>query len=125
MQMHDIFPAVDTTWYLIAILAAGLLIVLPLCYLLWRWLKRKKRKNRHYYLDILRRYDPNDAKTVANRFCYYGKYLVHTAEQKEYFHTLCEKLTPYKYTKKSRRLDETIIQEMESFLKHTGAKKDV
>jgi hypothetical protein len=76
MQMHDIFPAVDTTWYLIAILAACLLIVLPLCYLLWRWFKRKKRKNRHYYLDILRRYDPNDAKTVpiasatmANTLC--------------------------------------------------------
>jgi hypothetical protein len=122
MQMHDIFPAVDTTWYLAGILSAGLLIVLVICYFLWRWIKGKKKKNRTYYLGILQQCNLDDTKTTANQLCYYSKYLVRTPEQKEMFHTLCTKLSPYKYTKEPLQFSISMKQNIEAFLKEAGAK---
>jgi len=122
MQLHDIFPAIDTTGYLVMFGAMALCLALLLLFLFWKWHKRKKKKTRPYYLNILRQYDFNDSKRTTNQLNYYGKFVIRTPQEKEKLQYLVDRLTPYRYQKESIPIAPKTQKEIRSFLVQLGAK---
>jgi len=122
MQLHDIFPTIDTTWYLLMFGAMALFVALLLLWVFWQWRKRKKKKTRPYYLAILSECDYHDAKRTAHQLSYYGKYVVRTPKDKAKLLHLINTLTPYKYHKETTALPLEIQAEIKSFLTHLRAK---
>ncbi len=120
MPLHDIFPAIDTTWYLVKLGSMALVIALLLLYALWQWRKRKKKKTRPYYLNILSQCDFNDSKRTANQVSYYGKLVVRTTQEEEKLQHLIEILTPYKYHKMTIPLPLEIQKKIQIFLVQLG-----
>jgi len=122
MQLHDIFPAIDTMWYLLMFGAMALCVALLFLWVCWQWRKRKKKKTRPYYLAILSECDYHDAKRTAFQLSYYGKYVVCTPKDKATLQHLIRILMPYKYHKETRALPLEIQEEIKSFLTQLGAK---
>ena len=122
MPLHDIFPAIDTTAYLVKLGSMVFVILLILLYALWRWHTRKKKKTRSYYLNILSHCDFNDSKRTAHQLGYYGKFVVRTVQEKEKLQHLITTLTPYKYNKKTIPLPIELQEEIQTFLAQLGSK---
>jgi len=122
MQLYDIFPTIDTIWYLVMFGAMALCMALLLLFLFWQWRKRKKKKTRPYYLAILSQCDYHDAKRTAHQLSYYGKYVVRTPKDKAKLQYLISILVPYKYHKETTALPLKIQEEIKSFLAQLGAK---
>lgn len=122
MPLHDIFPSIDTTWYLVMFCAMALCFVLLLLFLFWKWRFSKKKKTRSYYLNILRQCDFNDSKRTANQLNYYGKLVIRTPQEKEKLEHLITSLTPYRYQKESLPLAPKIQKEIRSFFLQLGVK---
>lgn len=116
MQLHDIFPAVKIVDYSLYWLLLYLMLGAIGLSLLWRYLKRYKRKGIPYYLNILEHFDTTPAKQVAYKIEYYGTQLVKTEAQTQTLHRLIAKLTPYKYLQDDVKLPETISNELRDFL---------
>ncbi len=122
MQLNDIFPAINTTAYFVKLGSIVCIIILILLYALWRWTKRKKKKTRPYYLNILNHCDFNDSKRTAHQLGYYGKFVVRTVQEKEMLQHLISTLTPYKYHKETLPLPIEIQKEIQTFLAQLGNK---
>ena len=116
MPLHDIFPAIDTTAYLVKLGSMAFVILLILLYALWRWTKRKKKKTRPYYLNIVNHCDFNDSKRTANQLGYYGKFVVRTVQEKETLQYIITTLEPYKYNKKTIPLPIELQEAIQTFL---------
>jgi len=83
MTLYDIFPTVEIVEYsLYYFIFFSLLLIIVLWYLIWFYLKHKKR-SRNYYISLLEKSIEGDAKHTAHKFSYYGNHIVHTDEQKK------------------------------------------
>jgi len=122
MPLYDIFPAIDTTAYFVKWGSIVCVIILILLYALWRWTKRKKKKTRPYYLNILSHYDFNDSKRTANQLGYYGKFVVRTVQEEETLQYIITTLEPYKYNKKTIPLPIELQEAIQTFLAQLGSK---
>lgn len=122
MPLHDIFPAIDTTWYLVMFVTMTLCVALLLLWVFWRWRKRKKKKTRSYYLNQLSICDFNDSKHTANKLGYYGKFVVRTVQERETLQHLISTLSPYKYHKETLPLPTELQKEIQIFLTQIRSK---
>jgi len=122
MQLHDIFPEVPNVEYSFYIFLAINLVGFALLYFLYKVLKN--RQNKLHPLDILKHYNPDDAKQTAYQISYYGKQLATNETQKQHLSQLEEKLDSYKYLKTSQSLSKEEQEEIEKFI-HTIKGKNV
>ena len=122
MPLHDIFPPIDTTTYLVKLGSIACVIIFILLYALWQWRKRKKKKTRPYYLNLLNNCDFNESKRTANQIGHYGKLVVRTVQEKEMLEELISTLIPYKYLKDSVPFPKEIQKEIETFLIQLSSK---
>jgi len=116
MILYDIFPTVEIVEYsLYYFIFFSLLLIIILWYLIWFYLKHKKR-SRSYYISLLEKSIEGDAKHTAHKFSYYGNHIVHTDEQKKKLLQLLELLEPFKYQQGFSFLDTKIKRELAHFL---------
>lgn len=97
MELHDIFPTAEIVEYSLQYLL-GFIFLLPLVfYILYRF-AIKKKKNRAYYLNILKHYPKENAKYTAHLFSYYGAYIITNEKEKILCAEINKVLYPSKYT---------------------------
>ena len=124
MELHDIFPPVEIVEYSLYYFLGSIISSLLLLYIGFRIIKRKKRKDTAYYLNILEECNLDDTKHTAYKFTYYGKYIIKTEIQKEQFYTISQTLRRFKYERDSSRLPQNIQNDMKQFL-HAIRKENV
>ena len=121
IPLHDIKPLVEiqeySMEYLIAIGVVLLLIFLASTYLLFRWLKHKKRFNiRKAHLSLMKAIDFSDTKNAAYQLTLYGNtFKSDTPRHEVSYHELFESLQDYKYKKNVESFDAKTLHFIEIY----------
>ncbi|HIP55338.1 MAG TPA: hypothetical protein EYH11_07685, partial [Sulfurimonas autotrophica] len=121
IPLHDIKPLVEiheySLYYFIAVSFVVTLIVVGFLYLLYRWMKNRKKYNKraeHY--KLLHAIDYSNAKKAAYDITFYGATFKDDSHrhQKAYEHML-EKLEKYKYKKSVEDFDADTLHAIELY----------
>lgn len=105
MKLHDIKPLMEVNeysfYYFVAMLVVGSLLFFGAIYLLFRWLKTRKKHNiRKEHFELLDELDFADTKKTAYKVTKYGStFRDDSPRHKEMFENLTKRLEEYKYKK--------------------------
>ncbi len=112
IPLHDIKPLLEiqeySFYYLLALIAVGVIIVSALGYLLYKFIQRRNRFNiRAEHLKLLNTLDLSDAKAAAYEITQLGATFKDDSERNlNAYETLVEHLENYKYKKYVSGFDE-------------------
>ena len=112
IPLHDIKPLLEiqeySFYYLLALIAVGVVIVSAVVYLLYKFIQRRNRFNiRAEHLKLLNNLDLSDAKAAAYEITQLGATFKDDSERNlNAYETLVEHLENYKYKKNVSEFDE-------------------
>jgi len=115
IPLNDIKPLVEieeySFWILNGLIIAGLLLFTALLFLLWRYLKERRRYNyRKICFKALEGVSFANSKVAAYAITRHGLCFVEDSERlKETYYNLLSKLEPYKYKKEVDNIDDEVI----------------
>jgi N-acetyl-anhydromuramyl-L-alanine amidase AmpD len=115
LKLHDIKPLVViddySLYYFLAVSFIALVIISGAAYLIWKWLKSRKKENiRKKHLKILKNVSFKDAKKAAYMLTKYGAtFKDDDTRHKEMYANMLEKLAQYKYKKDVGKFDQETI----------------
>jgi len=121
IKLHDIKPLMEVSdyslYYLIALSVGVFVLILGFVYLLWRYLKRKKRYNkRKDYAQKLIEIDLSKTKDAAYALTHYGALFADdSTRHKEMYENLTHRLSPYKYKKEVEKFDDEVVGYIELY----------
>ena len=115
IPLHDIKPLVEiedySFWMLNGLIMVGVLVSAALLYLLWRYLKERRRYNhRKVCFEALESISFSSAKEAAYAISRHGLCFADDSPRlKEAYYNLVSKLESYKYKKEVGKIDEDAI----------------
>ncbi|MCD6433135.1 MAG: hypothetical protein J7L21_03760 [Sulfurimonas sp.] len=115
IELHDIKPIVEivepSLYFFLATSLAVLLLVCVLFYLIYKWLKNRKRFNiRKEHLRLMNLLDLSDAKKSAYSMTFYGAtFKDDSPRHAEMYRNLNLRLEDYKYKKEVEKLDRETL----------------
>lgn len=122
IPLHDIKPLLEiqeySLYYLIALISVAAIVLLGVLYLLYRWLKHRKRFNiRKEHLKALKSLSFEDRKKGAYALTLYGAtFKDDTPRHAKTYAELVERLAEYKYKKSVAPFDAETLRYIELYI---------
>ena len=121
IPLHDIKPLVEiqeySIYYAAALLLLGLVVLVALGYLLYRYVKHKNRVNiRKVHLQALKDIDLHNTKRAAYDLTSYGAtFKDDTPRHQKHYDLMVQHLAPYKYKKSVDAFDREALRHIENY----------
>ncbi|WP_304546517.1 hypothetical protein [Sulfurimonas microaerophilic] len=121
IPLHDIKPLIEvqeySLYYFIAIVTITSIILIGMLYLLYRYLRdRKKYNKRKEHFTILEALDFEQTKQAAYDLTLYGAtFKDDTPRHLKHYELMVEKLEPYKYKKSVEPFDGETLRQIDVY----------
>ena len=127
LKIHDIKPIVqipDFTIYIYySLIVCGILLVLSICFWIYKTITNKKVSKEKEYFDILQNVDFNNAKQTAYMISKYGRLIAKSDEDKMLIEKIYSSLEDFKYKKNiPDKIPEDIKAQYEIFMESVNVK---
>ncbi|MFT7859850.1 MAG: hypothetical protein ABXS93_02830 [Sulfurimonas sp.] len=121
IPLHDIKPLLEiqeySIYYFSALVGAGVIILLGVLYLLYRWLKERNKYNkRKDHFAQLEELDLSNTKQAAYDLTAYGAtFKDDSPRHRKHYELMVEKLYSYKYKKSVEAFDAETLRQIEIY----------
>ncbi|MBA1437809.1 MAG: hypothetical protein FAF05_02280 [Epsilonproteobacteria bacterium] len=121
IPLHDIKPLVEiqeySLYYFIALVVLGVVVLMALGYLFYRYFQTKKRYNqRKEHKKMIEQIDLQNTKRAAYDLTYYGTtFADDSPRHRKYYDLMVEHLAPYKYKKNVEDFDDETLRHIGNY----------
>ena len=121
IPLKDIKPLLEiheySFYYFLVLIVIGILILLGVAYIVYKWFKNKQRYNiRKEHFKLLNKINLKDSKKAAYAITLYGStFKDDGSRQREMFHNLTQRLESFKYKKDVDKLDDETLGYIELY----------